>query len=82
MSKKDLTRLFDNAFTIPFDDEDKIVDDKIMLTMLGGVKQYGSSVYDYSEPHKVEEIKFIEKEKETIDSNKTLRELLEDSEMK
>ena len=25
MSKKDLTRLFDNAFTIPFDDEDKIV---------------------------------------------------------
>lgn len=42
------------------DDEDKIVDDKIMLTMLGGVKQYGSSVYDYSEPHKVEEIKFIE----------------------
>lgn len=28
------------------------------------------------------EIKFIKKEKETIDSNKTLRELLEDSEMK
>ena len=42
------------------DDENEIVDDKIMLTMLGGVKQYGSSVYDYSEPHKVEEIKFIE----------------------
>lgn len=28
------------------------------------------------------EIKFIKKEKETIDSNKTLRELLEDSELK
>lgn len=28
------------------------------------------------------EIKFIKKEKETIDSNRTLRELLEDSEMK
>lgn len=42
------------------EDENEIVDDKIMLTMLGGVKQYGSSVYDYSEPHKVEEIKFIE----------------------
>ncbi len=42
------------------EDEDEIVDDKIMLTMLGGAKQYGSSVYDYSEPHKVEEIKFIE----------------------
>ena len=28
------------------------------------------------------EIKFIKKEKETIDSNKTLRELLEDSEIK
>lgn len=28
------------------------------------------------------EIKFIKKEKETIDSNKTLRELLEDSEVK
>lgn len=42
------------------EDESEIVDDKIMLTMLGGVKQYGSSVYDYSEPHKVEEIKFIE----------------------
>ena len=28
------------------------------------------------------EIKFIKKEKETIDSNRTLRELLEDSEVK
>lgn len=28
------------------------------------------------------EIKFIKKEKETIDSNKTLRELLKDSELK
>ena len=42
------------------DDEMGIIDDKIMLTMLGGVKQYGSSVYDYASPHKVEEIKFIE----------------------
>lgn len=42
------------------DDESEIVDDKIMLSMLGGVKQYGSSIYDYSEPHKVEEVKFIE----------------------
>ena len=25
MSKKDLSRLYDNAFTIPFNDEDKIV---------------------------------------------------------
>lgn len=42
------------------DDEMGIIDDKIMLTMLGGVKQYGSSVYDYASPHKVEEVKFIE----------------------
>lgn len=42
------------------DDEMGIIDDKIMLTMLGGVKQYGSSVYDYASPHKIEEVKFIE----------------------
>lgn len=42
------------------DDEMGIIDDKIMLSMLGGVKQYGSSVYDYASPHKVEEVKFIE----------------------
>lgn len=41
-------------------DDNTVFDDKIMLTMLGGAKQYGSSLYDYSEPHKVEEIKFIE----------------------
>ena len=41
-------------------EDDTIFDDKIMLTMLGGAKQYGSSLYDYSEPHKVEEVKFIE----------------------
>lgn len=41
-------------------EDDTIFDDKIMLTMLGGAKQYGSSLYDYSEPHKVEDVKFIE----------------------
>lgn len=41
-------------------EDDTVFDDKIMLTMLGGAKQYGSSLYDYSEPHKVEEVKFIE----------------------
>lgn len=41
-------------------EDDTIFDDKIMLTMLGGAKQYGSSLYDYSEPHKVEDAKFIE----------------------
>lgn len=41
-------------------EDDTIFDDKIMLTMLGGAKQYGSSLYDYSEPHKVEEVRFIE----------------------
>lgn len=42
------------------DDEMGAVDDKIMLSMLGGVKQYGSSVYDYASPHQIEEVKFIE----------------------
>lgn len=41
-------------------EDDFVFDDKIMLTMLGGAKQYGSSLYDYSEPHKVEDVKFIE----------------------
>lgn len=41
-------------------EDDTVFDDKIMLTMLGGAKQYGSSLYDYSEPHKVEDVKFIE----------------------